>query len=185
MLFLTADDEGLLVLRTGPQLQAYFGQDAEGAIRPAQDAGQVVSGDVLDDPAAGANALAPAVDELGAEDVFAQRTRLESPRAGKPAGDRASERRARAPVRRLEGQMLVFCREHLLHMRQRRPGAGDEDELLRFVRDDAAQAAHIDGHVGVDGTPQRHLRPAAGEAQTASGGAHDLLEGVDVGRMVR
>ena len=88
-----------------PDLERELRDDAERPHRAGQELGEVVAGDVLDDPPAPLDDHAVGRDEADADDLVAGPARAEPPRAGRvgrvdPAQRRPVGMRARRPARR-------------------------------------------------------------------------------------
>ncbi len=114
----------------------------------AEQFAQVEAGDVLQDAAAGVHRLAPSGDEAQAQHVVAHRPPGDAARARQIGGNDAADglrpvrgAQQRAQVGGFADEVLALLGERCLDLRQRRAGAGGEDQFLGRVECDAGEVA--------------------------------------------
>ena len=152
----------------GADLQGQLGDDAQGAERAGQELGEVVAGDVLDDPPAPFDHRSLGVHEADADDLIARPPRPEPPRPARVRRIHAAQRRA-VGLGGIDQQPLPFRGKDRTQGLQRDPrldgdrhvGGRVVDHLVerpRVERDarragDAAVVERRAASLGIDGQP--------------------------------
>ena len=158
-------EQGRSRRRHGAQTERRFRDEAEGPLRPDEEVGQGVSGDILDVPAARPDDGPVGEHDLQAEDRVAGLTVLD---AAQPAGVRAEVAADRADLvaRRIRGVEEPLRGDGGLERRVQDPRLHDRDEV-RVV--DLEDRVHLREH---DRQGTRDSRRTAAQARPGSTG-HD------------
>ena len=160
-----------LRLRGGQHLEGDLGEHGERPVGAGERLHQVVAGDVLHHPSAGAHHGARPGDGAHADQAVARRAQLDAARAGEVGGgDRPDGRRAGGTVKgamigRLEGEALVVFGERRLDLGERRAGARRKHQFGRLVEGDAGEAGGRQSLGDLHGPPEAGAGAAAGHPQ--------------------
>ena len=163
--------------RDGQDLQADLGDHAQGAPAAGHQTADVVARHVFHDLPAKAQVGPTAVDHASAQDKVAHRTDAGAGRATQARRHHAADRRARAEVRRLEGQRLALFGQSGLQLDQGRAATGGDDKLAGLVADDALVAAGVE-HLALQGSAPEILGATTAQAKLAAVG-RGRTNGVD------
>ena len=158
----------------GRTLSVNCGDDAERAHRAGQELGEVVAGDVLDDPAAPLDHVPLGRDEADADDLVAGPAGAEPPRPGGVGRVDPAERRP-VGMGGVDQQPLTLLGQDRPQGREGHPGLDGDRHVGGRVVDQAVERPGVDGHA----------RPARDAAVVERGAAALRVDGVALGRPAR
>ena len=158
-----------------------FGNRPQGPPGAGDQARDVVTGDVLHDPAAETQQRAGWIEQADAEHVVPRGARVGTRGPRESRADDTADGRGRTETRGLEGKHLAVLREQAFNLEQRRARARFDHEFRGLIGDDPAVAterearcARLADEEGFGAAPQQ-LQRFAGAARLADARA-DFIE---------